>query len=590
MIWNGWKATKTAANRQDSRPAGTAMCRRMIEMLRIAALATLIAVTTMASACVGSVSPDDPAPVTETAVVSVNSSVVERTISRQLLGQAVWYSWQAYAWDSKARATVPADLSAFASLGAGILGHYPGVGVITHDFHWKNMIGPVGQRTDPTPRQSSFDTPRFLEFGPDEYGQMLEEYRAATGLPVDGSIQVNIVNGTAEEAADWVEYMNAPNDGSNPGGGVDWAKVRAENGHPEPYGIRYWELGNEPNFTASNIGSLTAQEYVSRIQSFVPMMKARDPSIQVMAFVNPFEIGSAAKVGTVTKEIEVGNGLTWNQLVIRDAGEFLDSLYFHWYGGWNDLRTKYEFLMTSMNTGMAPLLDRISNDVAKFAPSDAARARLSQIMITEWNPYGGWVRPLAKGTALQGALAYSRTLHELASRDDVAGAIHQGLFAPFPDPAMKSRLADIREGYFLFRGQEDQSAVMGTATAAVAQLWSEAFQPNVVQVDMQRGPVFSNGVSALDITALQSDDGATLSVIMTNATKSPASVQVNLSGHTGGSATLLTVSGNSLSDNNSWKEPQKVSLKRSTVSVNDPAFMLDVPAYSVQALLIGSAQ
>lgn len=155
---------------------------------------------------------------------------------------------------------------------------------------------------------------------------------------------------------------------------------------------------------------------------------------------------------------------------------------------------------------------------------------------------------------------------------------------------MKSRLADIREGYFLFRGQEDQSAVMGTATAAVAQLWSEAFQPNVVQVDMQRGPVFSNGVSALDITALQSDDGATLSVIMTNATKSPASVQVNLSGHTGGSAALLTVSGNSLSDNNSWKEPQKVSLKRSTVSVNDPAFMLDVPAYSVQALLIGSAQ
>ncbi|MEZ4767682.1 MAG: hypothetical protein R2844_04575 [Caldilineales bacterium] len=507
------------------------------------------------------------------------------------MGQAVWYSWQAYAWDSSMGATVPAFLDQFAGLGAGILGHYPGVGVITHDFHWKNMIGPVDRRTDPTPRQSSFDTPRFLEFGPDEYGQMLEEYRTATGLPVDGSIQVNIVNGTAEEAADWVEYMNAPNDGSNPGGGTDWARVRAQNGHPQPYGIRYWELGNEPNFTASNIGSLTAEEYVSRIQSFVPRMKQRDPSIQVMAFVNPFEIGQAAKIGTATRDIAAGNGLTWSQLVIRDAGELLDGLYFHWYGGWNDLRTKYEFLMTSMNTGLAPLLDRIAGDVARFAPSDAARARLGRIMITEWNPYGGWVRPLAKGTALQGAIAYSRTLHEMASRDDVVGAIHEGLFAPFPDPAMRPRLADIREGYVLFRGQADQSAVMGTAAAAVAQLWSEAFQPNVVQVKAQPGPMFSNGVPALDVTALQSDDGAALSVIVTNAARSPVSLQVNLSGHAGGAATLLTVSGSSLSDNNSWKEPNKVALNRSTLAISDPgAITMNVRGYSVQALLIGSAR
>jgi hypothetical protein len=46
-------------------------------------------------------------------------------------------------------------------------------------------------------------------------------------------------------AADWVEYCNAPNDGSNPHGGVDWASVRAANGHPEPHRVRLWELGKE---------------------------------------------------------------------------------------------------------------------------------------------------------------------------------------------------------------------------------------------------------------------------------------------------------------------------------------------------------
>jgi alpha-N-arabinofuranosidase len=38
--------------------------------------------------------------------------------------------------------------------------------------------------------------------------------------------------------------MNTPV-GENPRGGTAWAEVRADNGHPEPYGIRYWEVGNE---------------------------------------------------------------------------------------------------------------------------------------------------------------------------------------------------------------------------------------------------------------------------------------------------------------------------------------------------------
>ena len=49
---------------------------------------------------------------------------------------------------------------------------------------------------------------------------------------------------TAQSAADWVEYMNAEV-GANPNGGKDWAAVRAANGHPRPYGITHWEIGNE---------------------------------------------------------------------------------------------------------------------------------------------------------------------------------------------------------------------------------------------------------------------------------------------------------------------------------------------------------
>ena len=152
---------------------------------------------------------------------------------------------------------------------------------------------------------------------------------------------------------------------------------------------------------------------------------------------------------------------------------------------------------------------------------------------------------------------------------------------------MRPRLTDIREGYFLFRGQENQPQVMGTAAAAVAQLWSEAFQPNAVQVAVDRSPTFANGVPALDVTALRSESGDQLSLIVTNASKSPVSVQVNLSGNAGGQATLLTVTGSSPSDNNSWKQTDKLTLQRRAYSVDGPTFALTVPAYSVQALLIG---
>lgn len=73
-----------------------------------------------------------------------------------------------------------------------------------------------------------------------------EHLRFAAEAGAEAVVMVPFAFSTAQEAADWVEYANAPLDASNPGGGIDWALVRAANGHPEPYGITRWEIGNEP--------------------------------------------------------------------------------------------------------------------------------------------------------------------------------------------------------------------------------------------------------------------------------------------------------------------------------------------------------
>ncbi|MBX7096977.1 MAG: hypothetical protein K1X89_04620 [Myxococcaceae bacterium] len=88
-----------------------------------------------------------------------------------------------------------------------------------------------------------FDTApqKSTPYGPAEHMRFVEAVGAKA------NIQVPFVNASPRDAADYVEYFNAPA-GTNPNGGVAWADVRASDGHPAPYGIHLFELGNEPYY------------------------------------------------------------------------------------------------------------------------------------------------------------------------------------------------------------------------------------------------------------------------------------------------------------------------------------------------------
>jgi hypothetical protein len=88
----------------------------------------------------------------------------------------------------------------------------------------------------------------------------------------------NVAN-AARLAADWVEYCNAPNDGSNPNGGTDWAAQRARDGSPEPFNVKYWEIGNE-SFGSWEVGyDAAGTTYAANFSIIADAMKAVDPNI-----------------------------------------------------------------------------------------------------------------------------------------------------------------------------------------------------------------------------------------------------------------------------------------------------------------------
>jgi alpha-N-arabinofuranosidase len=101
---------------------------------------------------------------------------------------------------------------------------------------------------------------------------------------------------------DFVAYCNGPRDST-------WGKVRAQNGHPEPYRVKYWEFDNE-------ISNLPPADYVELLGQFVPAMKKVDPAIHTIA--------------SSSRQIDLP-GQEGAFAPIRDAAHLVDYLSVHLY-------------------------------------------------------------------------------------------------------------------------------------------------------------------------------------------------------------------------------------------------------------------
>jgi alpha-N-arabinofuranosidase len=134
------------------------------------------------------------------------------------------------AWDGSCDQPHADFLAAASPLRIGSL-RFPG-GAVANPFRWRHAVGPQAERK---PTISGLDgRPLTTEYGPVEH---LTVCRALGAEPV---MLVNCGSAHPDEAAAWVGYMNAPDDGRS-----EWARLRAEHGRTEPFGVRYWELGNE---------------------------------------------------------------------------------------------------------------------------------------------------------------------------------------------------------------------------------------------------------------------------------------------------------------------------------------------------------
>jgi len=172
---------------------------------------------------------------------------------------------------------------------------FPG-GNYVSGYHWKDDLTSLDKR--PTKRN-----PAWFQYDPHHVGTD-EHIRLCRLIGAEPMICVNAGNGTPREAADWVEYCNGSPE-------TQWGGVRANRGHPEPYNVKVWEVGNEL-WGDWQIGHCSSEEYARRYRAFYNAMKAADPSIHIIATGNPS--------GALPE---------WNDVLIRECPDILHSLTLH---------------------------------------------------------------------------------------------------------------------------------------------------------------------------------------------------------------------------------------------------------------------
>ncbi len=134
---------------------------------------------------------------------------------------------------------------------------FPG-GCGTHSYDWKKAV---------EKNRSAF------RFGIDEF------MRVAGALGAEPVFTVSYFTGGPDDAADLVEYLNAPSEERYP-----WALKRADKGIQKPYGVKYFEIGNEVDHgNHKNIKNVSPEYYAFDFLEYYDAMKKVDPQAQVGA-------------------------------------------------------------------------------------------------------------------------------------------------------------------------------------------------------------------------------------------------------------------------------------------------------------------
>jgi alpha-N-arabinofuranosidase len=357
--------------------------------------------------------------------------------------------------------------------------------------------------------------------GTDEFMDLCRRMKAEPVIPV--SLGYGLQN-----ALDWLEYCN----GSI---ATKWGKLRAKNGHPNPYNVKYWEIDNET-------WGMGAKKYAGKVKEYSKALRAKDPTIKIIA------------CGGCSYDNDKNRTLGWNQTLIDEAATDFDYLSIHYYNGievprdYVDDPRRYE---NYIRDELAPMIAKSKNPKML-------------VYCSEWGMMtSGWPSGLYTGGILNG---FER-LNGLLTMSCPAVWL-QKVSKEKPSPRWGSCS-------IIF----DHATSFGAPMHEVLVLWRDVFQPKRLAVLGPEEP--------LNVVAATSLDGKTVTFKAVNTGPEAVAVTVVIDGSQKiKSAEMQLIAPGSTGAKNTLTKPDTIKAAPAPVAVKGKTLKFTLPAVSVGAVTV----
>ncbi len=421
-------------------------------------------------------------------------------------------------------------------------------GNYTSGYHWREGVGPLDGR--PTRLNQSWGYPVFNDFGTDE----LMKFSQLIGARAQ--ICLNLGSGTPQEARQWVEYLQGVP-------GTTGGALRAANGHPEPYDVGAYELGNEL-WGHFQIGWQTSEGYADRYKVFLDAIRdIVPPSTAVYA------LGE-----------DLDRFQDWNGKMIALDGPDFSYLTTHFVVRVNDLVNKSADHDACLAAAFA-LPVGVSNDLAaakaQIDANPATRGRV-KLAFTEWSFNSPTAPNLPNCGNLGGAIITAGWMNMILSHadfvpvSDITGLLN---FAGIPKQRGRVYLMPQYWAFSLYSNYAGDTLVASQTEVRTYD----------VHEGIRRAPEIS-GVPYLDVLATRHSASGDLVLFVVNRDWNNAiPTSIRFKDFTPAAAVQVrTLNGDAITAQNDEEHPDRVRPVSSTLPFSGTELHYAFPAHSVSVL------
>jgi alpha-N-arabinofuranosidase len=429
---------------------------------------------------------------------------------------------------------------------------WPG-GCFADEYHWRNGIGPRNKR----PVGVNTNWGGVLEdnaFGTHEFFELAEMLNA------DAYVNGNLGTGTAQEMAEWLEYMTSDSKST-------LAELRRKNGRDKPWRVHYFAIGNEAWGCG---GNMRPEYYADLYKHYIAFLKT--PADNTPKFIAS---------GGHTDDIQWADVLTES---IKPSWSLkMDAVSFHYYtlptGSWDKKGAALKFQEAEWISTLSQTLrmnDFIVNNKVVMDKNDPEKK--IGFYVDEW---GTWY-DVEEGTN-PGFLYQQNSL-----RDAVVAALNFNIFHDHADRVQMSIVAqmiNVLQAMIL----TDKEKMLLTPTYHAYHLYRPFMDATYLPISMNQVPQYTLdkvSVPGVSTSAARGKDGKIYLALVNTNPNQAVSLNVAIQGQASTRAVGRVLTADAMDAHNTFTAPNTIKPVDYTANASNGKLTLQLPSKAVMVVAI----